>query len=124
MTGFVADRHALVSLTFLLPDSPDVPSSLAIEFVVDTGFTGELTLPPAAVATLGLPFAYDEVINLADDSNTVVPVHAAIILWQEEEREVRVFATGKRPLLGTALLDGNEFVVQFAEQGLVTIELL
>lgn len=33
-------------------------------------------------------------------------------------------ATGRRPLLGTALLKEHELVVQFAEGGLVTIEQL
>ena len=38
------------------------------------------------------------------------------------KRTVNVLATGERPLLGTALLKGNELVVQFEESGLVTIE--
>ena len=38
------------------------------------------------------------------------------------EREVRVFATGRRPLAGTALLNGYELVIQFTEGGLVTID--
>src|SRR5258708_4929067 len=33
-----------------------VQPPLSTEFVVDTGFEGFLTLPPAAVATLQLPF--------------------------------------------------------------------
>lgn len=49
-------------------------------------------------------------------------VYGATILWHGEEREVRVLATGKRPLLGTALLEGSELVAQFAETGLVTVE--
>jgi len=81
-------------------------------------------LPVAAVAALGFPFEYDLPANLADDSEIVVPVHAATILWQEVERSVRVLAMGKRPLVGTAVLDGNELVVQFAEACLVTIDTL
>jgi len=93
-----------------------------IEFVVDTGFTDYLCLPPEAVSLLGLPFIYDIPVNLADNSEVLLAVHEAIILWNGEEREIRVLATGRRPLLGTALLDDHELVVQFTEGGLVTID--
>jgi predicted aspartyl protease len=61
-------------------------------------------------------------VNLADNSEVLVAVHEAIILWDGEEREVRVFATGPRPLIGTALRDEQELVIQFTEGGLVTID--
>lgn len=118
MTGRVENLHALVPVTFRLPGQPD----LNIEFVVDTGFTEDLTLPLAAVVALGLPFSHELAISLANDTNDIVPVYDATILWDGDEREVRVFATGRRPLLGTALLAGSEFVAQFIQGGLVTIE--
>jgi predicted aspartyl protease len=80
ISGIVTNRHATLTLTFLLPNGSSIP----IEFVIDTGFTGELCLPL--------------------------------------EREVLVIATGRRPLLGTALLDEQELVIQFTEGGLVTID--
>ena len=118
MTGRMEHLHALMGVVFRLPDQPD----LLLEFVVDTGFTGELTLPPAAVAALALPFVYDQAITLANDSDIEIPVHQATILWQESKRLVHVFATGNRPLLGTALLAGYELLAQFADNGLVTID--
>lgn len=60
--------------------------------------------------------------NLADDSEVPLPVYVATILWNGVERDVRVLAMGKRPLLGTALLDGRELVAQFAEGGVVTVD--
>jgi predicted aspartyl protease len=63
-------------------------------------------------------------VNLADNSEVILPVHEAVILWNGEEREVRVLATGRRPLVGTALLDEHELVVQFTQGGLVTIDAL
>lgn len=118
ISGIVTDRHATVMLTFLLPNG----SSLPIEFVIDTGFTDCLCLPSETVALLGLPFKYDLPANLADNSEVILPVYEATVLWDGEEREVRVIATGRRPLLGTALLDEQEFVIQFIEGGIVTIE--
>ncbi|HEY9691725.1 MAG TPA: clan AA aspartic protease [Oculatellaceae cyanobacterium] len=118
ISGIVSNRYATVTIVFRFPHRPD----LSIEFVIDTGFTDYLCLPPEAVTLLGLPFKYAMPVNLADNSEVTLPVHEAIILWNGEEREVRVLATGRRPLLGTALLEEHELVVQFTEGGLVTIE--
>ena len=118
MTGYVTNLHALLPVTFRLPGQPD----LILEFVADTGFTDCLTLPAAAVAAMGLPFLYDLPVNLANDSSAFVRVHAATILWHGVEVDIRVFATGKRPLLGTALLDGYGFFSHFVENGLVTVD--
>nr|WP_226587528.1 clan AA aspartic protease [Microseira wollei] len=114
----MANRHPTVVLTFLLPNGSSIP----IEFVIDTGFTGELCLPPEAVSLMGLTFRYDTPANLADNSEVLLPLHEAIVLWDGEEREVLVIATGRRPLLGTALLDEQELVIQFTDGGLVTID--
>ncbi|MEC4985841.1 MAG: clan AA aspartic protease [Oscillatoria sp. PMC 1068.18] len=118
ISGIVTNRYATVALTFLLPNG----SSLPIEFVIDTGFTGHLCLPPEAVSLMGLPFMYELPANLADNSEVLLPVHEAIVLWDGEEREILVIATGRRPLLGTALLDEQQLIIQFTEGGLVTIE--
>jgi len=120
MSGSVQSLHALVSLTIRGIHHPDV----AIEFVVDTGFAGFLTLPLAAVQALGLPYQYDTPANLADDSVVQLPVYEAIIVWDGVERAVRVLAMGRRPLLGMALLDGSELLLQCRDGGIVTIETL
>jgi clan AA aspartic protease len=118
MTGSVSGRRALVPVTFRLPNQPD----LTIEFVLDTGFMGFLTLPPAAVARMSLPFRFRLPAGLADGSRITVAVHVATIVWHGAERRIDVIATGKQPLLGTSLLDGNDLAVRFADGGAVTIE--
>lgn len=117
MTGTVSNRHALLAVVFRLPDKP----TLSVEFVIDTGFTGELTLPPAAIASLGLPYSHSDVVRLADNSAVKVPVYIATLLWNGQIREVSVLATGRRPLLGTALLNDQELRVQFREGGPLTV---
>ncbi len=116
MTGRIDNLHAMLPVPFQFSDQPD----LYIEFVIDTGFTGELTLPPAADEAMQLPFAYDQAVTLANDTDIEVPVHRAAILWHGGERLVHVFATGNRPLLETARLAGCELLVQLVEHGLVT----
>lgn len=117
ITGQVEHLHALLPITFRLPDY----SNLTIEFVIDTGFTGYLTLPVAAVDALGLPYLGSIEANLATDNAVSLPLHEARVLWNGQEREVRVLATGRRPLLGTALLKDTELVARFQEGGSVTI---
>ena len=118
--GRVVDLHAFLPITFSLPGR----RNLAIEFVIDTGFTGYLTLPADAVAALELPFLESIPASLADDTEVELAVHEATILWLGQEIGVRVLATGRRPLLGTALLRGQELVAQFTDGGLVTVDAL
>lgn len=118
ISGIVTNRHATVTLTFLLPNGSTVP----IEFVIDTGFTGELCLPVEAVSLMGLIFRHDTFANLADNSEVSLPLYEASVFWDGVERDVLVIATGRRPLLGTALLDEQELVIQFTDDGLVTID--
>ena len=81
-------------------------------------------MPVAAVSAMKLPFIRRMPVNLADDSTILVEVFAATILWNGEERELEVLATGIRTLIGTLLLEGSELKVQFADGGLVTVETL
>ena len=120
MTGRVSSLHALLPVTFQL----DSGTQISIEFVIDTGFTGDLTLPLSAVQHLGLPFFESIYANLATDDEVYLPVHTATILWNGNAIEARVLGTGKRPLLGTGLLQGYQLLAQFAEAGLVTIDSL
>ena len=120
ITGRVENRQALVAITYRLPDQPD----LMIEHVVDTGFTGMLTLPVSAVAAMGLTFDRQERIRLANDGSDQVAFHFATIMWEGQEFVADVIATGTRPLFGTALMDRKELVIQFSDSGLVTIDAL
>jgi clan AA aspartic protease len=118
MTGAVRGRRPLLPVTFRFPERPES----SVEFVVDTGFTHFLALPPTEVAALGLPFLHRGPAVLADGTSRDVAVHAATIVWNGVERSVPVLALGRRPLLGTALLDGHELVAQFTEGGPVTVQ--
>jgi clan AA aspartic protease len=107
-----------LDVIFRLPGQPD----LGIECVVDTGFEGELTLPPAAVAAMRLPYLTQLNAKLADGSAVATPVHVARIIWSGAERAITVLAMGSRPLLGTALLTGYHLEIDFEDGGLVRID--
>jgi clan AA aspartic protease len=80
-----------VKIPFLLSNGSRVP----IEFVIDTGFTGELCLPLEAVSLMGLTFRHDTFANLADNTEVSLPLHEAIVLWDGVERDVLIVATGR-----------------------------
>jgi clan AA aspartic protease len=116
--GYIDGLQVRIRITFRFVDKPDI----VIEFVVDTGFEGALTLPSAAIEALGLPLFDTIKAHLADGSSVDTAVHIATILWDGQEHEVAVLAMGSRPLLGTALLAGKELVAQFVTDGLVTVD--
>ena len=96
-------------------------SSLQVETVVDTGFTGHLTLPSATVEALGLPTIGSADSILAGGSLVMEDVCMARVLWHGEERPVRVLVADATPLLGMALLRGSELRVEYkGAQGLAT----
>jgi len=116
--GRVADGFASVPVQFRLPNQPDI----LLDFVVDTGFSGFLALPQAAVSAMGLAYAFHTTVTLADETEAHLPVHSATVLWEGVEREVRVLAVGKRAALGTSLLDQYEITALFREGGPVSID--
>ena len=118
MQGVTIRRQATLPVTFRLLGQPN----LTLDFVVDTGFTKFLTLPVAAIGAMRLPFLHNRSAYLADGSTARKPIYAATILWNGVERQVSVLATGRRPLLGTALLDDQELRVRFREGDLVTVD--
>jgi clan AA aspartic protease len=116
--GFVQDLQARVNVVLRLPGRPH----LVVEGVVDTGFAGALTLSPAVIGALGLPFFQEIEANLADDSDVKSAVHIATIIWEGQELEVAVLAMGRRPLLGTALLNGKRLCADFVDDGEVVVK--
>ena len=96
-----------------------------VTFLIDTGATGEITLPQATIARLDLPLvAYgsaDASVVLADGTVGVARVHTARVLWHDRLRDVEVINLGSDPLIGMGLLRGSNLSIDAAPGGLVTI---
>ncbi|MEH2117782.1 clan AA aspartic protease [Nostoc sp.] len=97
-------------------------SEIEVECVVDTGFEGFLTLPPTVVADLGLSYLASIRANLADNSHVLTNVHQVTLIWNSIEREIPVLAMGRRPLIGTALLEDYHLSIDFCEGGTVLVD--
>jgi clan AA aspartic protease len=116
--GKIVEGRVVLPVSFCLSQTTE----LAIDFVVDTGFNGYLTLPSPAVAALKLPLESTIVARLADGSESEIPIYLAEIRWNEQVQFVTVLATGTKPLLGTSLLQGFRLTIEFSADGIVQVE--
>ena len=78
-------------------------------------------MPPSIIADLGLPYLININANLANYSSVETDVHLATIVWNGVERNVAVLAMGRRPLIGTALLEDYHLSIDFCKGGTVLI---
>lgn len=95
-----------------------------IEAVVDTGYTGWLTLPPEVIAALNLRWLTFGRGILADGSVSAFDVYQAKVVWDGRPRRVFVDEFAAVPLVGMALLRGYEYKMQVRARGKVTIKRL
>ena len=96
----------------------------AIETVIDTGFTGFLSLPSAIISTLNLPWSASDVATLGDGSETLFDLYTAVVIWDGQYRDIYIAESETEPLLGMAMLYGYRLQVDAVEGGIVKIEAL
>ena len=113
-----ADQEATIPLAIAGPNRPWQQT----EAVIDTGFNGFLTLPPALVYSLRLPLVGNRRAALGDGSIVVLDVYFAAVLWHDQEREVLVLQADSAPLVGMSLLSGNRVTLDIVDDGDVLID--
>jgi clan AA aspartic protease len=92
--------------------------------IVDTGFSGFLTLPSSVIRSLGLSSEGEVSVQLADGSITRMDVYIALLRWGDIELPVRINAADTDPLIGMALLSGHELRIAVRPNGAVAIKKL
>lgn len=95
--------------------------TLEIVAVIDTGYTGSLTLPPSSVAALNLIWQNVDRGTLADGSECLFDVFEAEVVWDGKVRRILVDEADTDPLVGMSLLSGYELKVEVCSQGKVEI---
>jgi clan AA aspartic protease len=121
ITGAVNDnREATIRLVMSGSDG----QQQEIEAIIDTGFTGYLTLPPILVQALGLAWLCRQPGILADGSVEVFDVYTATVLWDGQPRTVEVDAADTEPLVGMSPLDRHSLRIDVLTGGVVTITAL
>ena len=90
--------------------------------MVDTGFTGWLTLPPAFITALGLTWKELGTAILADGSQIFFDVFGATVVWDGQAIAISVDESDSEPLVGIALMYGFRILIEDVDSGLVQIE--
>ena len=89
--------------------------------VIDTGYNGQVSLPPQVIHDLGLGWIREDLGTLADGSRTRFDVYRATLFWLGRPRLIRVDAMDSPPTIGTELLHGHTLHAAWIPGGLVTI---
>lgn len=118
ITGVVQNHQAVVPL--VLHD--DSGYQFTLDFVLDTGFDGQLTLTPSATAPLSLSLEYPVLAEMADGSMTFLDAVAVFVHWDGLDRKVRALVSSGDTLIGMSLLDGHDVHLEVTDGGLVSIE--
>lgn len=120
ISGIVRGLEAHVKLRLRGPTG----QTLVVEAIVDSGFTGCLTLPREWIEALELPYQGFFPGVLADGSERLLDIFRGTILWDRRRRQVDVVATDGSPLIGIALLNGHRLMMDVRPGGKVTIKRL
>ena len=95
-----------------------------VNAVIDTGFTGFLSLPQSIITSLELPWHFRDLGTLGDGSEVIFEMYKATIIWDGQERIIDVAASEADPLVGMSLLYGFKVQIETVEDGIVRIEAL
>jgi len=77
MQGYVNENYEAV-ISVVVKNGAKLKS---VNAVIDTGFTGFLSLPSAIIAELELPWSYRDRATLGDGSETLFDIYEANVIW-------------------------------------------
>lgn len=115
-----ADREAIIRLRVVGISG----QTYSFDAVIDTGFTGYLTLPLAVIIAMGFAFAGYQNVELANGSIELVEVYNGDVDWDGQQRFVEIDAAETDPLVGMSLLYGYKLTLEALDGGSVLIERL
>ncbi len=115
-----ARREAIIQLAVLGKNN----QKQGIKAVIDTGYTGFLTLPSAIIKNLELTWYMQEEGILGDGSLFLFNVFETSVIWDGQIKFIEINESETDPLVGMGLLEGYELNIEGCAEGLVTIKAL
>lgn len=112
-------RAGLPRVTLALPGEA---GPLSREFILDTGFEGELAMPASDASQLVRSPAFAQRVRLADGSERERSVYLVTVDWNDEPRLTEVLVLEGSPLLGSGLLAEQFVQREMTDNGAVSIE--
>ncbi len=120
MTGYVSAEALEPRLTVHILNNRGI--SVPIEVVIDTGFTGSMTLPPDVIRSLGLRRRVeDRRMALADGRVFSTLAYDATVIWCGNRKPAIVIGLDREPLIGISLLWNSDIAMAVRENGPVSI---
>ena len=95
-----------------------------IEAVIDTGYSGTLTLPRKLIKDLGLAWHTFDRSVLADGSECLFDVFTASVIWDGRVRRILIDEADIEPLVGIRLMKDYELRIVVRRNGKVTLKRL
>lgn len=92
-----------------------------IDAVVATGYEGFLTVSPALVRRLRLPWLCRQQGQCMFTGVQIVDVHLATLIWLGRPTAVAVEVRDDVPLIGMSLLEGTTLMIRGGEGGAINI---
>ena len=93
-----------------------------VDAVIDTGYSGQLTLPSRVITELGLRRVGVSQATLADGSKIAFNVYDATVHWSARTVDIAVDEVDATPLVGMDLLHGYLLQIEVRSGGRVLIE--
>lgn len=121
ITGTVnTDREGVVRLRVQSANGQEQE----LDGVIDTGFNGFLTLPPALIAAFGYPrIGYGRTL-MSNGKEELFDIYEATVIWDGQPRTVEADEADTDALIGMSLIYGYELRMQGKDGGKVTVEAL
>ena len=115
-----ADRTPIIRLEVW--DESGVSHALAV--VLDTGFSGDISLPTTTIARLGLRPTGQRTFTLANGGVSIMNTYVARVNWHEEPLQVVAVESEGPAMAGINLLWGSRITLDACEEGNITIDRL
>ena len=117
MAGYIRGGFPRIKLTRIGQDQ-----DLAIEFIIDTAFDGELAMPPPLIARALAHKKSIQVVRFADGTRRTCAFYELDVEWEGELRTVEVVELEGDPLVGIHMLDEHSMQMDITEGGEVVID--
>ena len=119
MTGEWRDGFPRVTLTLV-----SERGTVEVDFIVDTGFNGDIALPESLLVKLGLYPSSTHYVELAGGFRQRCFSYQIIVNWEDEERLVEALTLDGNPLIGNSLWSGAVLQAENMLNGEVLLESL
>jgi clan AA aspartic protease len=121
MQGIV-DQNCEAMIRLVVGNSRD--RRIVIDALIDTGFTGFLTLPKSIATQLGLSVYSREEGTLGDGSRCIFDIYSGVVIWEGQSIPIDINGSEATPLVGMGLLYGCQLKIDVVVGGQVTVAII